>query len=212
MPKTRILIADDHTLVVQAFKNLLEPEFEVVGTVADGRELLEVAPALRPDIVLIDLGMPGFEGLETGKELKRRVPRARLLVVTMNEDSAIASEVLRSWASGYLLKKSSATDLVKGIREILSGKTYIASAIEQRLVDEFVDNPGPRQAKSPTLRQREVLRLLAQGRTMKEVAAELHITPRTVAFHKYRIMAEFHLKTNSDLVRFAIKNHLLPSS
>lgn len=211
MSKARILIADDHTLVVEAFKELLDPEFEVVGTVTNGRELLETAPALCPDIVLVDLGMPLFEGLETGRELKRLVPRAKLLVVTVNEDSTVASEVLRSWASGYLLKKSSATDLLRGIRDVLSGKTCIAPAIARRLVDEFVRNPRPRPVKSLTSRQREVLALLAQGRTMKEVAVELHVTPRTVAFHKYRIMMEFQLKTNSDLVRFAIKHHLLPS-
>ena len=127
----------------------------------------------------------------------------------MSEDYDLAAEALRHWASAYLLKKSAGSELVKAIRQVLKGNTYVTPKVAQRLLEEFVRNPRPERAKALTPRQREVLQLLAEGRTMKEVAAILNVATRTVAFHKYRIMEEYGLKTNSDLVRFAIREHIV---
>ena len=209
MSRARILLADDHTLVSEAFKKLLEPEFDVVGTVADGRTLLQVAEQLKPDVAVIDLGLPLLNGMDAGKQLKRILPRTKIVVLTMSEDSDLAAAALRDWASGYLLKKSAAGELVQAVRDVLKGKSFVTAYVAQRLLEDFVRDPRTDRVKHLTPRQREVLQLLAEGRTMKEVAAVLHVTTRTVAFHKYRIMEEFSLKNNSDLVRFAMKERLL---
>src|SRR3974390_1265182 len=207
MPSARVLLADDHTLVVDAFKKLLEPEFEVVGTVSNGRALLRTAYELKPDVVVVDLGMPLLNGADAGQELKKLLPQTKLLVVTMNEDYELAADALRHWASGFLLKKSAGSELTKAIREILKGKSYVTPRVAQRLLEEFIRDPRPDRTKHLTPRQREVLQLLAEGRNMKEIAAILNVATRTVAFHKYRIMEEFGLKTNSELLRLAIKEH-----
>lgn len=209
MSRARVLLADDHTLVSEAFKKLLEPEFDVVGTAADGRTLLQVAEQLKPDVAVIDLGLPLLNGMDAGKQLKRMLPRTRIVVLTMSEDSDLAAAALREWASGYLLKKSAAGELVQAVRDVLKGKSFVTPFVAQRLLEDFVRDPRTDRVKHLTPRQREVLQLLAEGRTMKEVAAVLHVTTRTVAFHKYRIMEEFSLKNNSDLVRFAMKERLL---
>ncbi len=209
MSRARVLLADDHTLVSEAFKKLLEPEFDVVDTVADGRTLLQVAEQLKPDVAVIDLGLPLLNGMDAGKQLKRMLPRTRIVVLTMSEDSDLAAAALREWASGYLLKKSAAGELVQAVRDVLRGKSFVTPFVAQRLLEDFVRDPRTDRVKHLTPRQREVLQLLAEGRTMKEVAAVLHVTTRTVAFHKYRIMEEFSLKNNSDLVRFAMKERLL---
>jgi len=209
MPSARVLLADDHTLVVDAFKKLLEPEFEVVGTVSNGRALLRTAYELKPDVVVVDLGMPLLNGADAGQELKKLLPQTKLLVVTMNEDYELAADALRHWASGFLLKKSAGSELTKAIREILKGKSYVTPRVAQRLLEEFIRDPRPDRTKHLTPRQREVLQLLAEGRNMKEIAAILNVATRTVAFHKYRIMEEFGLKTNSELLRLAIKEHIV---
>jgi DNA-binding NarL/FixJ family response regulator len=209
MARARILVADDHTLIVDAFKKLLEPEFEVVATVSDGRALLRTAYESKPDVVIIDLGMPLLNGADAGQELKKLLPHIKLLVVTMNEDYELAAHALKHWASGFLLKKSAGTELIKAIREILKGNSYVTPRVAQRLLEEFVRDPRPDRERHLTPRQREILQLLAEGRTMKEVAAILNVATRTVAFHKYRIMEEFGLKTNSDLVKLAIREHII---
>ena len=207
--RPHVLIADDHTLVVEAFKKLLEPNFEVVGTVSNGRDLLEVAPKLKPDVVLLDLGMPLLNGQDAGERLKALLPKAKVIVLTMNEDSEIAAAAIEKWASGFLLKNSAGTELTHAIKEVLKGKSYVTPRIAQKLFDRFVRDPRTEHTKHLTSRQREVLQLLAEGRTMKEAADVLHVTPRTIAFHKYKIMDEFGLKTNSDLLRFAMKERVI---
>jgi DNA-binding NarL/FixJ family response regulator len=209
MTRARILVADDHTLIVDAFKKLLEPEFDIVATVSDGRALLRTAYESKPDVAIIDLGMPLLNGADAGQELKKLLPQIKLLVVTMNEDYELAAHALKHWASGFLLKKSAGTELIKAIREILKGNSYVTPKVAQRLLEEFVRDPRPDRARHLTPRQREILQLLAEGRTMKEVGAILNVATRTVAFHKYRIMEEFGLKTNSDLVKLAIKEHII---
>ncbi len=209
MARARILVADDHTLIVDAFKKLLEPEFEVVATVSDGRALLRTAYESKPDVAIIDLGMPLLNGADAGQELKKLLPQIKLLVVTMSEDYELAAHAMKHWASGFLLKKSAGTELIKAIREILKGNSYVTPRVAQRLLEEFVRDPRPDRSRHLTPRQREILQLLAEGRTMKEVGAILNVATRTVAFHKYRIMEEFGLKTNSDLVKLAIKEHII---
>lgn len=209
----RIFLADDHTLLVDAFRRLLEPEFEIVGSASDGRALLALAPKVYPDVVIIDLGLPLLNGMDAGRELKKLMPRTKILVVTVNEDPAVADEALRSWASGYLLKKSAGVDLIRAIREILEGKSYVAPIIARKLTDGLIRDPGGAVShKSLTPRQRQVLQLLAEGRTMKEAAEVLNLTTRTVAFHKYRIMEDFGMRSNSELFRLAIRERLVTMS
>jgi DNA-binding NarL/FixJ family response regulator len=209
MGRPRILLADDHTLVVEGFRKLLEPEFEIVDVASDGRALLAGALQHRPDVIILDIGMPFLSGIDAGRELKRLVPRTRLIVLTKNEGPDIAREALRQWASAYVVKKSAGTELIRAVREVLKGRSYITPRLAQRLLDEFVRDPRVGRIKELTPRQREVLHLLAEGRTMKETADLLHLRTRTIVYHKYRIMEEFGLKTNSDLVRFAVREHIV---
>jgi DNA-binding NarL/FixJ family response regulator len=209
MDRPRILIAEDHTLVAEALRTLLEPDYQVIRLVADGRSLLTAAKELKPDIVLLDLGMPLLNGLDAGQEIRKLLPKTKLIVLTMNEDPDVASKALRHWATGYLLKKSASVELKTAISEVLRGHSYVTPSIAQKLMDEFVRDPRPDRSKELTQRQRQVLQLLAEGRSMKEAAAVLDIAVRTIAFHKYRIMEDFGLKTNADLVRFALREHII---
>jgi DNA-binding NarL/FixJ family response regulator len=212
MARARILIADDHVLVAEAFRSLLEPQYEIVGVVTNGKSLLAAAKKTTPDIVLLDLGMPLFNGLDAGQTLNKMLPKVKIIVVTMNEDPEVASTVLRNWASSYLLKKSASIELTQAISEVLRGRSYVTPSIAQKVMYEFIRDPNQRRAKELTQRQREVLQLLAEGHSMKEAAAILNIAVRTIAFHKYRIMEDFGLKNNADLVRLAIREHLIPES
>lgn len=212
MRRPGILLADDHTLVLEAFKQLLENDFEVVATVSDGLTLLTVAPQYKPEVIVLDIAMPGLNGMQAGGELKRLLPRTKLIVLTMNEDAEIAREAMNHWASGYLLKKSAGSELITAIREILKGGSYVTPKIASRLQEDFVRNPMLDHKKELTVRQREVLKLLSEGRTMKQIAEALHVTARTIAFHKYRIMEEFGLKTNSDIIKFAIREKVIPAA
>lgn len=209
MPKPRLLLADDHTLVLEAFTKLLEAEFEIAGTVTDGLALLKEAPELKPDVVILDLNMPKLNGRDAGRELKKVLPLTKIIVLTMSEDFEFAAQALRHWASAYLLKKSAASELVKAIREVLKGRTYVTPRVARRLLEEFVRDPRPEHETHLTKRQKEVLQLLVEGHTMREVAVMLEISTRTVAFHKYQLMQEHGLKTHSDLVMFAIKQRVL---
>jgi DNA-binding NarL/FixJ family response regulator len=210
MTRARIILADDHTILVEAFRKLLEPHFEVVGTVADGRALLETALQLKPDVIIVDIGMPLMNGLEAALRLKELMPAVKLIFLTMNEDPDLAVEAIRRGASGYLLKSSAASELIRAIQMSFKAKPYITPKIARGMRRAFINNPRPRaRAKTLTPRQREVVQLLAEGKSMKEVADVLNVTPRTVAFHKYRIMEELSLKTTADLIQFAIKSRIL---
>ncbi len=210
MIRPRVLLADDHTLLLDAFRKLLEPECEVVGTVTDGRALLEVGPTLNPDIIVLDIAMPLLNGLDAGRRLRQRMPNVKLIFLTVNEDPELAAEAFRIGASGYLLKNSAASELFHAIREASKGRVYVTPLVAKEMVDTLVNGSQRRKhSRDLTSRQREVLQLLAEGRSMKQVATLMKITPRTVAFHKYRIMDELHLKTNADLIQFAIKQGLV---
>jgi len=212
LSKPRVLLADDHTLVAEAFKRLLEPECEVVATVGDGRALLRVASQLKPDLLLVDLNMPLLNGLDASEQLKQVLPNIKIIVLTMNEDPEIAAETMNKWASGYLLKKSAGSELSKAVRDVLHGKKYVTPALRQALREIAARDSRSENARTLTSRQREVLQLLAEGHTMKEAAAILNVATRTVAFHKYRIMQDFGLGNNSELLRFAIKQKLINES
>jgi DNA-binding NarL/FixJ family response regulator len=206
----RILIGDDHTLILEAIRKLLEPHCDVVATVTDGRALVESAVTLKPDVVLIDIAMPLLNGLEAVRQLKTKVPGIKLICLTMNEDSEVGAEAMRAGASGYLLKKSAASELFYAIQEVLRGRSYVTPEIASGMQETFIRDPRSiARRRVLTSRQREVTQLLAEGKSLKEAAHVLNVTPRTVAFHKYQIMAEMKLKSTADLVRFAIKNRIV---
>jgi DNA-binding NarL/FixJ family response regulator len=208
--RPRVLIADDHTLVAEACVKLLEPEFEVIGTFADGQALLAAVPELKPDVIVLDVGMPLMNGLEAGKRIKKLLRAVRIVYLTMNTDVGIAAEAFRGGASGYLLKSSAAAELVTAVRDVLKGKQYVsplvANDVEAFFLEARISHMGQEKL---TNRQREVLQLLAEGRSMKEVAYILKLTPRTVAFHKYKIMERLRVRTNSELVQYAIREHII---
>jgi DNA-binding NarL/FixJ family response regulator len=204
------MLADDHTILVEAFRKLLEPHYDVVGAVGDGRSLLDVAPQLNPEVIILDIGMPLMNGLEAGLRLKEQMPNLKLVILTMNDDPDLAVEAMRCGASAYLLKVSAAEELLRAIQFALKGKTYVTPLIAKSMQDSFIRNPEAKgQAKTLTPRQREVVQLLAEGKSMKEAASILKIKERTVAFHKYRAMEELNLTTSAELVQFAIKSKIL---
>lgn len=209
MALPRVILADDHTILAEAFRKLLEPHCEIVGTVADGRELLEAASKLHPDVVVLDIGMPLMNGLEAGRRLKEQRPSVKLIFLTMNEDRDLAVEAMRCGASGYLLKSSAASELIGAIQMALKGKSYVTPQIARGMQKAFINNPGAKKrAKVLSARQREVVQLLAEGKSMKQIASVLNVTPRTVAFHKYRVMETLHLDTTAQLIQFAIKSKI----
>lgn len=210
MKRARIILADDHSLLLGAFQSFLEPEFEVVGTFLDGRTLVEGAQALQPDVIVLDIGMPLMNGLVAGQRLKHDMPSVKLIYLTMNEDPDLAAEAFKLGASGYLLKTSAASELAYAIRDALMGRSYVTPLITEGMVGSFVQRLKRRKPTHKlTLRQKEVLQLLAEGRSMKEVAAILNVTPRTVAFHKYTMMEQLKLKTGAELIQYAIKNSIV---
>ncbi len=210
MKRARIVLADDHSLLLGAFKSFLEPEFEVVGTFLDGRTLVENAKDLSPDVIVIDIGMPLMNGLSAGQRLKQDLPATKLIYLTMNQDPDLAAEAFKLGASGYLLKSSAASELAHAIREALIGRSYVTPLITEGMVGSFVQNlKRKKPTHKLTLRQKEVLQLLAEGRSMKEVAAVLNLTPRTVAFHKYTMMEQLKLKTGAELIQYAIRNSIV---
>ena len=210
MRRPRVLLADDHTLLTEAFERLLESECEIVGTVADGRALLAAASRLKPDIIVLDISMPQLNGLEAGRQLKRTMPEVKLIFLTVNEDPNLAAEAFRMGGSAYLLKKSAASELFQAIQEVLKGRAYITPLITEDLVGTLLREPAPKEgAAKLTPRQREVLQLLVEGHNMKQVASILEITPRTVAFHKYRMMENLQINSTAALIQFAIKHGIV---
>ena len=211
MKRIRILLADDHTMICAGLQKLLEPEYEVVGCVGDGCALLKAAEELNPDLVLVDVRMPLLNGLDAARQLKKLMPRLKLIFLTMNPDSDLASEALGIGASGYLLKNSQGHDLLQAVRDVLSGMSYVTPQLRQQMEERFLRDP--RTANHPkhlTPRHREIVQLLAEGRSPKEIASILEISIRTVRFHKYQIMKELGITSNAELVQYAIKHALIP--
>jgi DNA-binding NarL/FixJ family response regulator len=207
MTRPRILLADDHTMMAEALRALLQTEFDVVGTVSDGRALLRAAATLKPEVAVVDIGMPLLNGLDAGEQLKALQPDIKVIYLTQNREPRYAVEAFRRKASGYLLKDSAASELTAAIRDALQGRCYISPLIASDVVNSAMEHDPAVRELSP--REREVLQLLAEGRSMKEVAAVLDISPRTVEFHKYRIMGVLGVKTNAELVQQAAKLGLI---
>ncbi|MDT8069083.1 MAG: response regulator transcription factor [Terriglobia bacterium] len=208
--RSRILIADDHILVAQACKSFLEPEFEVVGTANDGRALLQAAAQLRPDVVILDIAMPGLNGLDAGEQLKHMMRNVKIVYLSFHAEPDVCAEAFRRGASGYVLKQSASEELVRAVRAVLRNGSYITPLIVKDTVDFLLrsgDTSTPE--KRITRRQREILQLLAEGKSMKEVASILSIRTGTVAFHKYKTMESLGLRTNAELLRYAIEHHLV---
>ncbi|MGB5487807.1 MAG: response regulator transcription factor [Lysobacterales bacterium] len=208
--RARIFLADDHTLLLDALSNLLEPKYEVVGTATDGRKMLKMVSKLAPDLVLMDIAMPNLNGFDAGEKLKKILPDVKLVFLTVNEDSDMVTEAFRIGADGYLLKSSAASELFEAIELVLNSKNYVSAKLAKSRAATLINNPGVQKVHGDlSLRQREVLQLLAEGHTMKKVAAILNITPRTVAFHKYQIMETLDVETNSELIQYAVKHGIV---
>lgn len=209
--RPRIVIADDHNLMAELCRKLLEAEFNVVGTVENGRALVRAAEEVRPDLVVLDVAMPVLNGLDAGWQVKQRLPGVKLVYLTVNPDPEVAAEAFCRGASAYLVKTCAASELVTAVRNALRGLSYISPSLPRDTI-EYLRRQEKRLAEEKdrlTERQREVLQLLAEGKVMKEVASILNMTARTVAFHKYRIMEALGAKSSADLVKYAIRTHLV---
>ena len=209
MGKPRVLLADDHALILGAFEKLLAGECDIVGQVGDGRALVAAVETLNPDVVVLDISMPLLNGLDAGRQIKQKSRNVKLVYLTMNEDPDLAAEAFRAGASGYLLKSSAASELAAAIREVAQGRSYITPLVAEGLVEALQQAPDRKPGEDLTPRQREVVQLLAEGRSMKEVAALLNLTPRTVAFHKYQMMEQLKVKSTAELIQYAVKHHIV---
>jgi DNA-binding NarL/FixJ family response regulator len=213
MKKPRLLLADDHTILVEGLKALLAPEFDAVATAGDGRAVLEAAKKCQPEIILLDISMPGLNGIEAARRLQQSNPDAKLIMLTMHGDVSFVRAAFEAGASGYVLKQSAATELVTALREVDSGRRYISSLIRKRLGPEipaFLRRP----AKLPgdlTSRQREVLQLVAEGRVRKEIAQILGVSVKTVEFHKQKITEKLGIHTDAELTAYAIRHGIASS-
>jgi DNA-binding NarL/FixJ family response regulator len=211
MRPERVVLADDHTLVLEAFSILLSPDVDIVGTASDGRELIKIVRELKPDIVVTDISMPNLNGVDACMKLLKLAPKTKIIFLTVLNDPDVVAEVIRAGAKGYLLKSSASSELLQAIKAVAAGRTYITPLVTDSMIGSLINGGKRNQAKKLTVRQREILQLLAEGKTMKEAAGVLCITPRTVAFHKYRIMDTLGIENNAALVRFALKTGLLSS-
>lgn len=210
MHRPRVLLADDHTMLLEAFQQLLAPTCDVVGAVSDGRALLEAAPRLKPDVIVLDIAMPLLNGMDACRQLQPRLPQSKWVFLTVNEDPDVAVEAFRLGGLGYLLKSSAASELFLAIQKAMRGEPYITPLLAKGMpLGVFLTRTAHPPADELTPRQREVVQLLAEGRLMKEVADILGVTLRTVAFHKYSIMKQLGVKSSAELVQYAVKNGLV---
>lgn len=211
MTKPKIFLADDHTLFVEALQKVLEPEFQLVGSVGDGRALLDVAPHSDPDVVLLDLSMPLLNGIDAAQQLRRLLPDAKVVFLSMHGDPSYVTEAFRAGASGYVLKRANATELIQAIRAALRGQLYVSPMLAKDVLDPLLhqQQSTSRVQAVLTLRQREVLQLVAEGRSLKEIASILCISVKTVEFHKTRIVKQLGLRTTAELTKYAVTHGLI---
>jgi DNA-binding NarL/FixJ family response regulator len=210
MASIRVLLADDHKLVLGAIEKLLAPpEFEVVGSVLDGRALIAAVEECRPDVIVTDLTMASLNGLDATREIRRKRPRMKIVLLTMNENPELVTAAFRAGASAFLLKRSAAEELPMAIREVMSGRSYVTPLATDGVVGLLQQDVPANPIPELTPRQREVLQLLAEGHSMKQVGDVLKVTPRTVAFHKYRMMSQLHIRSSAELIQYAVKLHLV---
>jgi DNA-binding NarL/FixJ family response regulator len=215
MKRHRILLADDHVVVLDGLQKLLEPHFDVVGTVEDGRALLEAAPRLQPDVILVDITMPLLNGIDAARQLKKSMPQAKIVFLSMHADREYVLEAFRAGGCGYLLKRSSGTEVIGAIREVFKDRYYVTPLVARTVIDEIIADEGKTAARPPlagknlTQRQREVLQLVAEGKSVKEIAAILEVSVKTVGFHKSRIMDGLGVRTTAELTKYAIAHGLV---
>jgi DNA-binding NarL/FixJ family response regulator len=211
MKRPSVLLADDHKIVLDGLTSLLEADYELVGAVGDGRALVKAADKLRPDVIVADISMPLLNGIEAAKQIKQTNDRVKILFLTMHPDVTYAIRAFEAGASGYVLKHSASSELILAIQEVLKGKTYVTPMIAGELMQSYQKGTHTKKdsAGKLTSRQREVLQLLAEGHTTKEIANILNVSPRTVEFHKYKVMDELNLKTSAELIGYAIKQGLV---
>ena len=207
----KVLIADEYRMVAELCKILLEEEFDVVGIVNDGRDLIRLALDLNPDVILVDVSMPILNGLDAGGRLKEMLPNAKLVFLAIDSSPKTAAEAMLVGASGYVVKTCSASELMLAVRSVLQGKSYLCSAISKNRVDTLVweGRSRERHGQELTSKQRDVLQLIAEGRRMKEVGVILGMSTRTVAFHKYNMRDALGLRNTAELIHYAMKNHML---
>lgn len=210
MSRPRVLLADDHTLVLEGIQKLLEPHFDLVGTVEDGRALLEAAKKLEPDVVIADISMPLLNGIDAARQLRKILPGAKIVFLSMHADPTYVTEAFKAGGAGYLLKRSAASELVFAIEEVLKGRFYVTPAVAKDVLKDVFAESEPSRKEPPTQgpnltpRQREVLQLVAEGKSIKEIASILDISIKTVEFHKSRIMEELDLHTTAELTKYAV--------
>ena len=212
MSRPRILLADDHTLVLEGLAKLMEDQYELVGKVQDGRTLVHVAQEVEPDVLVVDISLPQLNGLDAARQIVKTVPRAKIIFLTMHADPAYAREAFQIGASGFLLKRSAAAELSQAIEAVLKGQTYITPAIAKDLLELFAHSQSsPSFEKGPlTVRQREVLQLVAEGHTTKDMAGMLHVSCKTIEFHRAQIMRILDLHSTAELTRYAMSHGLIP--
>ena len=208
MKRTRVLLADDHKIILNGLRSLLESEFELVGKVEDGRALVSAAEKLRPDVIVVDISMPLLNGIEAVRQIKKIDPQVKVVFLTMHPDVTYAIRAFEVGASGYVLKHSASSELLTAIHEAIKGRTYVTPMIAGELVQSYKEGSHhqPDENQQLTQRQREILQLLAEGASVKEISEILKISPRTVEFHKYTLMSKLKLKTTAALVQYAIKH------
>jgi len=211
MTKPRLLIADDHKIFAEGLKRLLNADFDIAGVVADGRELVAAAEKLRPDVMVVDISMPLLNGIEAVRQIKKVHPEIKVVFLTMHPDVAYAASAFKAGASGYVLKHSAPDELITAIREGLKGRTYVTPLIAGKLLHSYESgsHSGADTVLSLSSRQREVLQLLAEGRSVKEIAAILNLSTKTVEYHKYRMMEDLDIKTAAELTRYAVKQGIV---
>jgi DNA-binding NarL/FixJ family response regulator len=209
MSKPRVLLADDHRIVTEGLKGILTEEFELVGIVEDGRAMVAAARKLRPDVIVADISMPHLNGIDALAHLKRENPDVRVVFLTMHRDAAYARRALEAGASGFVLKHSAPAELVLAVRAALQGRTFIAPDLAAEVFRTAKDN-GADPLAALTPRQREILQLLAEGKSAKEIAKALELSARTIEFHKYAMMESLRIENSAELIRFAVKHGLVP--
>jgi DNA-binding NarL/FixJ family response regulator len=211
MKKPRLLLADDHKIVIEGLKNLLRDEFEIVGSVEDGRTLVEKASTLYPDVIVADISMPQLNGIEAARQIKKIDKNIKIVFLTMHPDATYAANAFEAGASGFVLKHSASAELIRAIHEAIKGRTYVTPLVAGDLIRSYQegDSPEKKMFKKLSPRQREILQLLAEGKSAKEIASILNISTRTVEFHKYKMMEQLNIKTSTELLQYAIKHGLI---